>query len=41
MEASTDVNVALVQSNKTSNKHKTVKGLLNTGVLSTFVKKKL
>ena len=41
MEASADVNVALVQSSKTRNKYKTVKGLLNTGVLSTVLKKKI
>ena len=37
---STDVNVALVQlNNKTINKNKIIKGILNTGALSTFIKK--
>ena len=39
IEASTDVTVALLQTNKTNNNHKTVKGLLDTDALSTFIKK--
>ena len=40
IEASADVTVSLLQTNKTNNNHKTVKGLLDTGALSTFVKKR-
>ena len=40
LEASVNVNVALVQlKNKIINKNKTVKGLLDMGALSTFIKK--
>ena len=39
IEASDDVTVSLLQTNKTNNNHKTVKRLLDTGALSTFIKK--
>lgn len=42
IEASSDMNAALVQSkNETNNKNKIVTWLMDTGVQSTFIKKKL
>ena len=39
IEASADVTVSLLHTNKTNNNHKTIKGLLDTGALSTFIKR--